>query len=81
VLNKKLYEVKTLLEYCPLYQKFINDEFIKLVKTLTNIDEISKKHYTDYSSQHLQINNFDMPVVSLDEVFKNMFKMSMDHPT
>jgi len=73
--------VKLLLEYSPLFGKFIHDEFIKLVGTLTEIDEISRRHYNEYCSRQLGINNFDTPVVSLDEVFKNMFKLTMEHPT
>ena len=69
-----------MLEYTPIFHKFIDDEFIKLVRTLTNIDDISKHHYNDFCSRQLAINNYDPPVVSLDEVFKNMFKLSMDHP-
>lgn len=51
------------------------------MRTFTNLDDISKKHYTDYCARELAINNYDMPVVSMDEVFKNMFKLTMEHPT
>lgn len=80
-LNGKLSQVKLLLTYSPIFQKFINDEFIKLVRTLTSIDDISRRHYSDYCARQLCINNYDTQVVSLDEIFKNMFKLCMEHPS
>lgn len=80
VLNKKLKEVKSLLSYCPIFQKFKDDEFFKFVAYLTNINETSKKHYEAYSIQNFGGTSYDLPVVSLDEIFRNIFTLTIKYP-
>ena len=46
----------------------------------TKLDEISKVFYSDYMLKKASIHNFDLPLISLDEIIKNVFEMTMSDP-
>ena len=67
-------EVMSALTYNPLFLKLIDDEFYTLLTYITSLDETSQKYYGEYAKQ-LNVPNWDLPLVSMEDIFKNMFKL------
>lgn len=64
----------------PIFNKCLDDQFYKLVTQFTQLDQISRAFYNDYMFKKVSIHNFDMPLISLDEIISNMFDMTMSDP-
>lgn len=45
-LNERLGLVKKMMDESPVFHKFLDDEFILFVRTVTNIDHSSMNYYT-----------------------------------
>lgn len=44
------------------------------------MDDISRTFYNNYMLREAKINNFDMPLISLDQIIENIFNMTMADP-
>lgn len=76
-LNRRLSIVKEIIDDSPVFRKLREDEFFKLVTTLTNIDATSKAYY---SSEWLKVEEKkSIPVVSLKEIFTKSFRLIMSN--
>lgn len=77
-LNRKIGQVKQLMEDSALFRKLKEDEFNRLVDTLTNIDATSRAYYEPLWSQYGEKRS--MPVMSLKEIMTKSFSLIMEHP-
>ncbi len=76
-LNRRLGEVKIIIEDSPSFRKLRDDEFYKLVTTITNINQISSGFY---EKDWLVVGEKkSIPVVSLKEILTNSFKLIMKY--
>jgi hypothetical protein len=70
-------EVKIIIEDSPSFRKLRDDEFYKLVTTITNINQISSVFY---EKDWLALDEKkSIPVVSLKEILTNSFKLIMKY--
>lgn len=66
-----------MIEDSPTFDKFKDDEFIFLVNTLINLNEISSEQYR---VKFKEIDEEPRPVISVNEVFSKIFKLIMENP-
>ncbi len=67
-----------IIEDSPSFRKLRDDEFYKLVYTITNINEISEKYYRK-DWEDIGSANTIKPVVPLKEILTNSFKLIMNN--
>ena len=69
--------MKIIIEDSPSFRKLRDDEFYKLVTTITNINQISSVFY---EKDWLALDEKKyIPVVSLKEILTNSFKLIMKY--
>jgi hypothetical protein len=76
-LNRRLSIVKEIIDDSPVFRKLREDEFLKLVTTLTRIDTTSRAYY---EQEWLKVDvKKPIPVVSLKEIFTKSFRLIMSN--
>ena len=75
--NRRLGIVKELIDDSPVFRKLKEDEFYKLVTSLTNINETSKSYYLEKWKNAGEPNA--IPVVPLREIFTKSFTLIMNN--
>lgn len=69
--------MKEIIDDSPVFRKLREDEFFKLVTTLTKIDSTSR---TYYAQEWLKVDEKkSVPVVSLKEIFAKSFSLIMSN--
>lgn len=69
--------MKEIIDDSPVFRKLREDEFFKLVTTLTKIDATSKAYY---AQAWLKVDEKkSVPVVSLKEIFTKSFRLIMSN--
>lgn len=76
-LNERLGLVKKMMEESPVFKKFLDDEFILFVKTVTNIDGTSKRYY---QPEWEKLGEKPRPVIPLHDIFTTVFKLIVNKP-
>ena len=77
-LNRRLTIVKDIIDDSPVFKKLKEDEFYRLVTTLTHINKTSNDFYIN---DWLAVDEpKPPPVVGLKEIFEKSFRLIMDHP-
>lgn len=77
-LNRRLTIVKELIDDSPVFRKLRENEFYKLVTTLTNINDTSKLYYKKFWKEATG-DDKTVPVVPLKEIFTKSFRLIMNN--
>lgn len=67
-----------MVDESPVFKKFRDDEFYKLISILSDIDETSKQYY---ANKWEEMRDEHKPIVSMKESISTVFSMVIKNPS